>query len=277
MTSETIRTMESPEIQTSRNTSVFEVGLFLLGSYVIALLLSTAVHELGHGLALASIPINFRLVLNPFSSSMTVPLSSIPTDNFAFVLSAGTILELIVGTIVIALFWRWRRPEIVPILMVAPLSYLKSAGYFLVGIAIPDGDTALLITMGIPALVIQTLGVLMLVFGVLLLILMFPLLGISRDDSFRKIVMILFLGMALHGFGMIAFALILNPLELYIGVANVVSMMVTILILAAIFRRGSNFLEKIVHSDVSQLERSRVLSIAGLALIFIIAELIFFN
>jgi hypothetical protein len=208
---------------------------------------------------------------------MTVPLSSIPSDYMAFVLSAGTILELIVGTIVFALFWRWRKLELVPILMVAPLSYLKSAGYFLVGIAIPDGDTALLIAMGLPALVIQSLGVLMLVLGVLLLILMFPLLGISQDDSFRKIVLILFIGMVLQGFGMIAFALIFNPLELYIGVANVVSMMMTILMLAAIFKRGGTFFEKIAHSDTAYLERSRVLSIAGLAFIFIITELIFFN
>ena len=117
----------------------------------------------------------------------------------------------------------------------------------------------------------------MLVFGVILLVLLFPLLGLSRDDSFRKVLMILFLGMVLHGFGMIAFALIFNPLELYIGIANVVSMIVSALMLAAIFTRGGHYLDRISHSQVATLERSTVLYVTGLALIFIVAELIFFN
>jgi hypothetical protein len=208
---------------------------------------------------------------------MTMPLSSIPSDSFAFVVSAGTILELLFGTLVIALFWRWRSARLVPLLMVAPLSYLTSAGYFLLGVAIPEGDTALLIAMGIPALVIQLLGVLMLVFGLILMVLLFPLLGLSRDDPFRKVVTILFIGLVLHGFGMIAFALIFNPLELYIGIANVVSMVVTILVLATLFVRGGHFIERIAQTKVTLLRRTEVLSVCSLALIFIVAELIFLN
>ena len=265
------------KIQTSEETSIAELGLFFLGSYVIALLLTTAVHELGHALALSTIPINFRLILNPFSLSMTMPLSSIPTEYFAFAVSAGPIVELLFGTLVIALIWRWRSQKLVPLLMAAPVSYLKNAGYFLVGVAIPDGDTALLIALGVPSLVIQFLGILMLVFGVVLLVLLFPLLGLSRDDSFRKIVIVLFLGLVLHGFGMIIFALLFSPLELYIGVANVVSMIVTVLILVIVFVRGGHFIERIAHSEVATLKRTNVLSITGLAIIFIVAELIFSN
>ena len=132
-------------------------------------------------------------------------------------------------------------------------------------------------SMGVPALLIQVLGVLMLIFGVILIILMFPLLGLSRADSFKRVSSVLFLGMVLHGFGMITFALLFSPLELSIGVANVISMTVTILVLAAIFVRGGHILERISHSEVTNLERTKVLSIVGLALIFIIAELIFLN
>jgi len=267
----------SPEVQSKKGSSIVELGLFFLGSYVIALLLSSAVHEIGHGLAMSTIPINYRLVLNPFSSSMAMPLSSIPTEIFSFVLSAGTILELLFGTVVVALFWRWRSTKLVPLLMIAPTSYLTSAGYFLIGTAIIEGDTALLIEMGVPALVMQILGVLMLVFGVIFLVLLFPLLGLSRDDSFRKVAMILFIGLVLHGFGMIIFALLFSPLELYIGIANVISMSVTVLVLSAIFLRGGHFLERISQTKVAVIERSTVLYVIGLAMVFIVAELIFFN
>ena len=278
MVSTTVMTDDFHQIQTiPSRSSLYDSALLLLSSYMIAILLTTAVHELGHGMALASISINFRLVLNPFSQSMTMPLQTIPSTSLAFVASAGTIVELLFGTIVFVTLWRWRTPILVPLLMVAPVAYLSSAGYYLVGPAIPDGDTALMISMGVPAILVQVLGVLMLVFGVILMIQMFPLLGLSQADSFKRIFSVLFLGMVLHGFGMIAFALLFNPLELYIGIANVISMMVTILVLVAVFVRGGHFLERITHSEMTLLERTKILSIAGLALIFIVAELIFLN
>jgi hypothetical protein len=278
MTSVTEITLDSPQVpMTSEKTSILELGLFLLGSYVISLLLTSAVHELGHGLALASIQINFRLVLNPFSPSKTMPLQTVPSTSLAFVASAGTVMEILFGTIVIAILWRWRTPLLLPLLMVAPTAYLSSAGYYLIGPAIPEGDTALMISMGVPAILVQTLGVLMLIFGVILMILMFPVLSLSPEDSFKRVFSILFLGMVLHGFGMIAFALLLNPLEVYIGIANVISMIVTIVVLTAIFFRSGHFLERINHSEVTPLKRNKVLFIAGLALIFIVVELIFLN
>ena len=117
----------------------------------------------------------------------------------------------------------------------------------------------------------------MLVFGVILLVLLFPLLGLSRDDTFRKIVVVLFLGMVLHGFGMIFFALIFNPMELSIGIANVVSMTATILMLAAVFLHGGHYLERISYSKVAALERNTILYVAGFAMAFIVVELIFLN
>ena len=269
-------TLVSKENQ-NRGNSIFKAGLFLLGSYMIALLLSTAVHELGHVLALASIPINSRLVLNPFSISMTVPLSSIPPQYMALMLSSGTISELIFGTLVMAILWHWRSSNLAPLLMLAPLSYLKSAGYFIVGIAIPDGDTALLMALGVPALIIQALGVFMLVFGIILLILIFPLLGLSREDSSKKVFAILFLGLVFHGVGMITFALMFNPVELSIGIANVVSMIMTVTLLTILFVKRGHIFEKIARSEVALLKRPVVLSIASMALILIITELIFLN
>ncbi|MGY5879613.1 MAG: hypothetical protein RTV31_05150 [Candidatus Thorarchaeota archaeon] len=277
MVSETVQIIEQFPIETSTRTSLYESALLLLGSYMIAALLTTAIHELGHGMALASISVDFQLMLNPFSTSMTMPLLPIPSDSLAWVAAAGTIVELVFGTAVFAIFWRWRSSKLLPLLMAAPLSYLTSAGYFLLGSSIVDGDTALMITMGIPELLIQGLGAVMLVLGVVFLILMFPLLGMSRNDSFKRIFLILFLGMTLHGFGMIVFALVANPYELYIGIANVVSMMFTITILAGVFVRKGHFFDQLSHSEVAILDRTTVLLVSGVALVLIILELLFLN
>lgn len=109
------------------------------------------------------------------------------------------------------------------------------------------------------------------------MILMFPLLGLSREDSFKRVFSTLFLGMVLHGFGMILFAFAFSPLEMYIGIANVVSMTVTVSILSALFAKGESLFTRISHSGLGQLDRKFVLQIAGFVLAFIVFELIFFN
>jgi hypothetical protein len=131
--------------------------------------------------------------------------------------------------------------------------------------------------MGVPDILIQTLGILMLVIGAVLLILIFPLFGISQDDSFKRIFTILFLGLVLHGFGMILYALLINPLELYIGVANVLFMIITVIILTGVYVRSGTFFDRLSHTELSSLERKPILQIAGVALALIILELIFFN
>jgi len=263
-------------LQTSpeKKSSIFEISLFLLASYIFALLLSTVAHELGHGIAMASMSIDFQLVFNPFGTSMAMPSNPIPLNVLAFVASAGTIVELVVGTLVFATLWRWRTQRLIPLLMVAPISFLKSGGYFLVGVSIPEGDTALMIALGVPSPLIQILGILMTIVGVIMLTLMFPLLGLSRNDSFQRVLLVLFVGFVLYGFGMIVFAMIFNPLEVYIGIANVISMTVTVTILTVIFTRGGHILERISKSEVVVLKRFNVLATAGISLVFIIFELI---
>lgn len=261
----------------SFTTPFYESAMLLLGSYIIALLLTTAIHEIGHGLALSSISIGFRLVLSPFSLSMAQPLSPIPTDSLLFVITAGTAMELLFGSAIFLLLWRYRNTLLVSLLMCAPVSFLSSGGYFLAGVSVADGDTALMISLGVPSLLIQALGVVFIVIGAILLILLFPLFGITPKDSFGRLFLILFVGMTLHGFGMIAFASAFNPSELPIGLANVVSMSITVLIFAGVYTRSSLFFDSLVHTEVAKLDQIAVYSAIGFALVLIVLETLFLN
>jgi len=258
-------------------TPICKSTLLLLGSYFIALILTTAVHEIGHGLALSSISIGFRLVLNPFSLSMAQPLSPVPLDSLLFVAAAGTAMELLFGSAIFLLLWRFRNPHLAPLLMCVPVSFLSSGGYFLAGVSVADGDTALMISLGVPAILIQVLGILFVILGAVSLLLLFPLLGITPEVSFKRLFVILFVGMTLHGFGMIAFALTFNPLEISIGIANVISMLVSVTIFAGVYVKKSRFFDRISHTEVAILNRTTITSILVIALIIIIAELSFFN
>lgn len=250
--------------------------LLLLGSYIVALLLTTIVHELGHGLTLYSISIEFQLVLNPFSSSMTLPLSPIPQSALPLVSAAGNLVEIVFGTITFLFLWRWRSPKLMPLLMCAPVSYLSAAGYMLFGTQIP-GDIMILISAGIPSILIQVIGVILLVVGAIVLLLMFPLLGISSADSFLRILVIMLGGMTLHGVAMIIFSLVTNPVELYIGIANVITMAMMIPVFVGVYKRAHSRLDRLQHTDSVQTGKSAVYLSIGLAVVFIILELMFFN
>jgi len=261
----------------SLTTPIHESILLLLGSYLVALVLTTAIHEIGHGLALSSISIGFRLVLNPFSLSMAQPLSPVPMDSLLFVVTSGTAMELLFGFVVFLLLWRFRNPFLVPLLMCAPAAFLSSGGYFLAGVSVVDGDTAMMLSLGVPSLLIQGLGVVLIVVGAVVLILLFPLFGIAPNDSFRKLFLILFIGMTLHGFGMITFASVFNPSELSIGLANVVSMSISVLIFAGVYTRSSSFFDRLAHTEVAELDRIAIYSAIGFALLLIVLEILFLN
>ncbi|MFX0107895.1 MAG: hypothetical protein ACFE7R_06410 [Candidatus Hodarchaeota archaeon] len=255
----------------------FESSFLLLGSYIIALLLTSAAHEAGHGLALASISINFRLILNPFSASMALPLSPLPTSSQLFVTLAGTVAELLFGTLLTMTLWPSRSPRLVPLLMSAPIAFLSTSGYFLFGGIVAGSDVVLIISAGVPAILIHSLGVLLMALGAILFFLLFPLLGISSEHSFGKIFAILFIGMTSHGFGMIAFALLFNPLEVYIAVANVISLSLMIPFFIIAFKLGFSRLDSLQQTDLAQIDKSTVYLALGLAVVFIIVELIFFK
>jgi hypothetical protein len=257
--------------------AVYLSPFFLLGSYIIALLLSGAIHELGHGLAMALVSVDFRLVLNPFGMSMAQPLAPIPQDSFLFVVASGMIIEVAVGTIVFLSLWRWRRPMLVPILLLGPLSYLSVSGYLLAGTIVPGSDLALMISAGIPYPLLQIIGILLMVFGAFAFLLLFPLLGISTETTLLRIFMILLVGLTVHGFGMILFALITNPSELYVGVANVISMFITVSVLSVVYTRYKMSIDRRIHTDVAEPSPRIVYATLAFALGFIIFELLFFN
>lgn len=252
-------------------------SFLLLASYIIALLSTTAIHEIGHGLALASISIDFQLSLNPFGVSMAKPLSQIPESSMLFVTVAGTAAELLFGVVVIVILWRWRAPRLVPLLMTAPIAFLSTAGYFLFGSSVPGSDVVLMISVGIPAILIQVLGLLIVIMGAILFFLLFPLLGISPEYTLRDTFSILFIGMTLHGFGMIAYALVYQPLELYIGVANVISVAVMIPIFTFVYKRAYSRIDRLQHTDLVMPNTAIVYSVLAFAIVLISFELLFFN
>jgi hypothetical protein len=278
MTSAIEQTAISQRIsKTEDGPTLCESALFLLGSYFIALLISSAVHELGHGLALTSISIGFKLVLNPFSTSMAMPLSPIPHESLLFAVASGMITEVLFGTTVFLALWRWRSPRLAPLLLIGPFSYLSSSGYLLAGNIVPDSDISLILSAGVPLLLIQMLAVALMVLGAFSLFLLFPLLGVSMDDSTLRILIMLFVGMTAHGFGMILFALITNPQEMYIGTANVISMSITVTILSGVYAKVRAAIDRVVHTEVAQLKWRTVFSVLGIAALLIAFEFLFFN
>jgi hypothetical protein len=134
-----------------------------------------------------------------------------------------------------------------------------------------------MMSLGVPAILLVVVGGLFVILGVVTLILLFPLLGISPNVSFKKLFVILFIGLNFQGFGTIVYSLAFNPLDLYNGISNVILWSVVALILTGVYIWKSQFFDRISHTEVGKLDRTTIISSLAIALILIIIELLFFN
>ena len=262
----------------THESTLSESTLFLIGSAMIASILVTVVHELGHALAVSSLSIGFDLILYPFSTSAVHWLSPVPLESLLFVTAAGPAIELLFGIVLFLLLWHFRTLRLVPLLICVPVSFLHCGGNLAVGTLFGGGsDTAVMMSLGVPAILLQVVGGLFIILGAVSMILLFPLLGITPNVSVTKLFVILFIGMNFQGFGTIAYALAFNIMEISNGIMNVILWSVIVTILTGVYVKKSQFFDRVSHTEVAILDRTTIISSLTIALVLIIFELLFFN
>ena len=133
-------------------------ALLVASSYVLGVLLNSAVHEFGHILAYWSIGFTqFSLYIDPFASSNVTPLETLPPERMVFLASSGMAFQFI-----ICLFSWWilrtrNNALLVPLRFGAPMGILNIGSYLWAN-SIVDGDSWLLVQHRVPELVVN-LGV----------------------------------------------------------------------------------------------------------------------
>jgi hypothetical protein len=160
--------------------------LLLLGSFAFVFCLGEAVHELGHFLAHRAYGVEVGIKLDPFGGSRILHGSSAPAEIWGITSIAGPLFNLLVGLIVSLSLWRLRRPVLLPLLLWGPVALIQEGVTFSLGLLTPGGDAQLIVEWGVPAAVLLSFGLLLLVSGVALLCGLLPLVGLSPADSFGR-------------------------------------------------------------------------------------------
>lgn len=269
---------DTKQIQGSTRESTLNKSiLFLIGSAMIAAILVTVIHELGHAFAGSSVSLSFDLILHPFGTSAVHWLSEVPLESLLFITAAGPAIELLFGAVIFLALWRFRNPRLVPLLMCGPISFLHSGGNLSVGTVFGAGDTIVMMALGVPAILLQVVGGLFVILGVVSMILLFPLLGISPNISFKKLFAILFIGLTIQGFSTIAYSLAFAPWDFTNGISNVILWSIVAVIITGVYVKKNQFFDRVFHTEVAILDRTIVISSIAIALVLIIFELLFFN
>jgi len=171
--------------------------LLFFGAFLFAFSLNSyIIHEAGHAFGGVLFGCQFeRLYLNPFGTGGWLnqcPDTMTPAGKF-FQGMGGEIFGLPLSIAVTLLLWRKRSPVLLPLLMSAALicignllSVLDSVSsypYFVF-------DYGLAIQAGIPSFILLTIAITSLVFGIILMDLLFPLAGIGIKEPFWKVLIL---------------------------------------------------------------------------------------
>lgn len=168
---------------TARRQSMLLILLTLFGAFAFAFVTTEAVHEAGHYLMHRIYGARVGIHLDPFGSSRIVGggASSAPMGPTSL---AGPLFSLLVSAAILAVLWHWRRPLLLPLLLMFPVAMVQEGVTFSLGLLTPGGDASFIVAWGVPAPVLVLLGAFLLICGVAWLALLLPLAGLSRDAGF---------------------------------------------------------------------------------------------
>ena len=198
--------------------ATFQRFLIVLGVFVFAYNASTIIHELGHALTVVATlgEIDF-IEASPFSWSYTHYISDPEPMATSW---SGFLWQTIIG--VSAFFILWIAKSRLSLFgVVLAIASLATAGiYMLVGAVLQIGDSASLIWMGIPPIVLIAIGGTLLLLVLPLILPLGVLLGVGRGKNKLRTTVLVFSPIVAYLLAMVAFNLWHNPGEWLMWVSS---------------------------------------------------------
>ena len=280
---DTIETeLQENPFTTRKNT--LKASLLFFGSFFFSISLYLLLHEAGHALALIikGYP-GVRIEVNPFYG-MTYYGAPLQAQDEIFVSLASTVFSLGVISIVTLVLWFFRSQYLLPILLTAGFAYLfeglNGFSVFFRSLFGNRSDWGSLIDSGVHPVLLGLIFVLMILISFILNWLVWPLLNISPNDSFWRVIMI-------HTTYIIYIILILivssafyastNPGFLVIASIGFVLQIIFLVGRVLSYKKCFLFLDRISHTELNEHKWSAIASSFGVAVILIVIELTVFR
>lgn len=214
---------------------LFRLSLFLFGSFAIGYNLATALHELGHAIALRMTGgVVGGIVLHPFTWSYTY-YSSAP--KFPILTSwAGILFESLSALLLVALVWRSRRQSWSLLATVIGIVALAKAGLYasIDAILLTGGDATNLIDLGAPPALVISVGLVLVAASLLLAVAAFRSIDFGPGSSLRERALVLEAGLLPYLLCIVVYHLITSPQEVGVWGLYVASGAIIIFLVAAL-------------------------------------------
>lgn len=260
-----------------KNKEMQKAFLLLFLSFTFANSVTVAIHELGHAIAIRAGGISdVRIILHPYISSMVI-WKPVP-ELLGFVDAAGPLFNILVSTIIFAIFWKFRKPAFMPLLIMAPISYFQEgfSSFMQIVLNQTGTDSIRIVESGIPKPIVLIIAVIFLLLGIFLFVSLLPMFGIRKSFSFGRIFMIIFGATGLNMVIIFIFGLWYGIEERFRALILFTGMLLFSLVFTALYKtlfKNRDFL-KIRLSDV---RNSDILTALILAAVPVTLLIVFFN
>ena len=240
------------------------------------------IHELGHAVAdwMSGIPLSkIHVIIHPFYSPHMVVEGGIPDSMMGWPDAAGPLANVAFGLIILAIFWRKRTPYTLALLLWGPLACVQEGIGQIMTLSDHGSDAARMIVAGFPEPLLIMISILLILIGIFLFGLVFPVAGISADSSFLRRLGIIAAGMIPYGLLTLLISILTSPNEKdvsrsynIIGGFTIIAVIVALVyspveLLANRFRIRTDFQVKWFHGICT----------VGLTVIVVILQLFFLN
>lgn len=259
------------------NKDLLKSMLFLTSSFILAYCLQITVHELGHYFAgWFTGAEGWRIILHPFLNSQVIFARVPSVSSQVFIGIMGVIMDLALA-IPFALFaWRKKNAFHLPLLMWGAIAFIGEGIGMLGNIAaLPYSydDVGQLMLIDISPTPLIPLSIIFIVSGLIMMILIMPLSGVSLEDSFLKKLIAFFCCLPLYFTLAILYIKVFDPQNLDtldIRLMQFQIGLVFTILLAAVYKPMDKFLRRMMKTKaVSQPKWSEVLyTLVGCALVF---------
>jgi hypothetical protein len=176
--------------------------VLIFGAAGFSFNIGNTIHEFGHAIAdrMSGIPFSkIHVIIHPFFSPHMNIEGGIPDSMMGWPDAAGPLADVVFGLIIFAIFWKKRNPFVFPLLLWGPLACVQEGIGQVMTASDTGSDAARMIAAGFPEPLLIVICILLILAGIFLFGLAFPVAGISMDTPFLKRLGIIASGMIPYG------------------------------------------------------------------------------
>ena len=256
--------------------------LLVFGAAGFSFNIGNMIHEFGHAVVdqMSGVLLsNIHVIIHPFFSPHMNIEGGIPESMIGWPDAAGPLANVAFGLLIFAILWKKRTPFTFPLLLWGPLACVQEGIGQVMTTSDAGSDAARMIAAGLPEPLLIVISILLILIGISLFGLIFPVAGISMDSPFFRRLGIIAGGMIPYGLLTLLISILFSPNQQDVSRSyNIIGGFAIIAVVVAAVCSPVRWLVKRfqIRTDF-QVKWSHGICSIGLIAVIVILQLLFLN